>query len=69
MDPSQSANMAIPPITGYMFAPGIFLSPEEGDQFLSSLDSDTRDYVLKHTDELRTRRDIDECIARLRNES
>lgn len=53
----------------YAFAPGIFPTREDSDSFLASLDSDTRDYVIKHTDEFRTKEDIIECINRLRGES
>lgn len=49
----------------YIFAPGVFMSEDERKDFLSSLDSDTRDYVIKHTDEFRTKQDIADCIERL----
>jgi hypothetical protein len=47
------------------FFPGVFASAQEGDEYLASLDSDTRDYVLKHTDEFRSRSDIIECVNHL----
>lgn len=54
------------PIEGnYAFLSGIFPTMEDSEKFLASLDSDTRDYVLKHTDEFRTKADIIECINRL----
>lgn len=67
MDPLFPSNPspAIIPISSFMFAPGIFFTDTEQNDFLSSLDSDTRDYVVKHTDEFRTRQDIDDCINRL----
>ncbi|HWT27671.1 MAG TPA: hypothetical protein VN131_07000, partial [Mobilitalea sp.] len=49
--------------TGFM--PGAFIS--DGKDYLASLDSDTRDYVLKHTDASRTRQDIIDCIDKLHN--
>jgi hypothetical protein len=65
--PGMQPSPALQPISSYMFAPGIFFSTDESNSFLSSLDSDTRDYVLKHTDDFRTRADIEECINRLHN--
>ena len=53
----------------YTFAPGIFLTKEDSDNFMASLDSDTRDYVIKHTDDFRSREDIMECINRLHGEA
>ncbi len=70
MDPTPFASVNSPvyfPIYGYGFIPGIFLDDNERDDYLSSLDSDTRDYVLKHTDEFRSRQDIEDCINKLRN--
>lgn len=70
MDPSQSAVApGLQPIPGYLFAPGIFLSETDSQAYLSSLDSDTRDYVLKHMKEFRSKRDIEDCIIRLRSGS
>lgn len=65
--PQVPPNSTVQPISSYMFAPGIFFTPNDENDFLSSLDSDTRDYVLKHTDEFRTRDDINECISKLHN--
>lgn len=45
------------------FMPGAFMN--FGDNYLESLDSDTKDYVLKHTGESRTRQDIVDCIDKL----
>ena len=72
MDPLQFIPVAQPisslqPIIG--FAPGVFPNIKESDDFLSSLDSDTRDYVLKHTDEFRTRSDVIDCVNRLHGKS
>lgn len=71
MDPMQGSimNSSMLPISGFAFAPGIFASDHEGEDFLSSLDSDTRDYVIKHTDEFRTKQDIVDCINRLHGKS
>ncbi|MBE5965787.1 MAG: hypothetical protein E7255_02270 [Lachnospiraceae bacterium] len=52
----------------YAFAPGIFPTKEDSDSFLDSLDSDTRDYVIKHTDDFRSKEDIMECVQRLHGE-
>ena len=59
---------SIPPVSmfgNYAFAPGVFPTDKDGDDFLASLDSDTRDYVIKHTDQFRSKEDIIECINRL----
>jgi hypothetical protein len=69
MDPIPFASVSYPaffPIYGYSFAPGIFINDNDTDRYLSSLDSDTRDYVLKHTDEFRSRQDIENCVNKLR---
>lgn len=57
------------PMSNYMFLPAFFSTEEDGNNYLSSLDSDTRDYVMKHTDEFRSKSDIIDCVNRLRNES
>jgi hypothetical protein len=59
----------VPPMYPFTFGPGIFPTIEEGNDFLSSLDSDTRDYVIKHTDEFRSRADIEECIQKLQGKA
>jgi hypothetical protein len=68
MDPVQfgtSMNPMLQPTSSIMFAPGIVNKVFSADDYLASLDSDTRDYVLKHTDESRTKEDIEDCIYRL----
>jgi hypothetical protein len=63
--PPTSTNPSFQPTGAFVFAQGIFNTDAEGNDFLSSLDSDTRDYVIKHTDEFRTRNDIFDCVNRL----
>ncbi len=46
------------------FFPGAFMNASSED-YLDSLDSDTRDYVIKHTDTSRTRQDIIDCVDKL----
>lgn len=70
MDPLSSPIPTQPIITSQtygnnLFMASMFASSEEENDFLASLDSDTRDYVLKHTDEFRTKQDIIDCIDRL----
>jgi hypothetical protein len=67
--PATMSNPTMQPVSSYMFAPGIFFTPEDGDKFLLGLDSDTRSYVLNHTDEFRTIQDIHDCIDRLQKGS
>ncbi len=69
MDPTQNqfttSNTTILPFGSYMFIPGIFDSDQDRDSYLSSLDSDTRNYVLKHTEEFQSRQDILDCVKEL----
>jgi len=51
------------------FLPGIFASLEESNDFLASYDSDTRDYILKHTGEYCSKDDILKCISDLHKKS
>ena len=67
MDPSQSYlnSQPVPMVQTYDgFMPGAFIN--DGNNFLASLDSDTRDYVLKHTDKSRSNQDIVDCINELK---
>ncbi|MDD3172892.1 MAG: hypothetical protein PHF63_04410 [Herbinix sp.] len=59
---------SIQPNNDVVFVPGIFASYEEVNDYLSSLDSDTRDYVIKHTSEFRSRADIIDCVNKLHGE-
>lgn len=65
--PPTSSSPSFQPYS--VFVPGIFDPVEEGHNYLASLDSDTRDYVIKHTDEYRTKADIIDCVKRLHEES
>jgi hypothetical protein len=70
MDPMQPFLNGQPiPFTqsSSIFVPGVYANIHDGDDYLASLDSDTRDYVLKHTDEPRSRQDIIDCVNKLRN--
>ncbi len=61
---SYSKDIPVPMVQTYSgFTPGAFMN--FGDNLLDSLDSDTRDYVIKHTGDNRTRQDILDCIDRL----
>lgn len=51
------------------FIPGIVANIGNGEDYLASLDSDTRDYVLKHTSEPRSQQDIIDCVNKLHNGS
>ncbi len=66
MDPQQTGGQPFP---GYMplagFVPGIFGTYGDGDDLLSSLDSDTRAYVMNNTEEPRSRQDIEDCLRNL----
>lgn len=57
------------PMSNFLFYPALFDTEEESNDFLSSLDSDTRDYVMKHTDEFRSKSDMIDCVNNLRNKS
>lgn len=66
--PLSQPSSSLQPVNGALFIPGVFPSVQDGDDFLSSLDSDTRDYVMKHTDEFRSRADVMDCVNQLRGE-
>lgn len=57
------------PLVMNAMVPGIFPTVSDRDNYLSSFDSDTRDYIIKHTDDLRSISDIEECVYRLRQKS
>ena len=74
MDSNQPIANDLPLLSSQMLGsaaliPGIFPLAESEDDFLSSLDSDTRDYVMKHTNEFRSKNDIINCVNKLRNGS
>jgi|GEM_PF-1924740 len=53
------------PFNTFLLVPNIFASIEGGNEFLSTLDSDTRDYVIKHSGEFSSKADIIDCIDKL----
>jgi hypothetical protein len=57
------------PMNNFALYPAFFETEEDSYNFLSSLDSDTRDYVINHTDDFRTKSDIIDCVYKLRNGS
>ncbi|HWT73781.1 MAG TPA: hypothetical protein VN258_03540 [Mobilitalea sp.] len=57
------------PFGNNVFLASVFTNMDEQNNYLASLDSDTRDYVLKHTDEYRSQQDIIDCVNRLRTGS
>lgn len=61
MDPVSQMNVAY----NVALFPGIFSTFEESNDFLSTLDSDTKDYVLKHTSDFSTRGELMECVRKL----
>ncbi len=65
MDPINSSYTSSNPIFA-QFATNVFTSDIERDNYLSSLDSDTRAYVLKNTGEFRTIQDVEDCVNKLR---
>lgn len=68
MDPVQfgtATNPMLNPTSSFMFVPAVTNNTNAAEDYLSSLDSDTRDYVLKHTDDFRSRQDIEDCVYRL----
>lgn len=62
MDPVQMPLMN-PFYSGFLVNNVIPLGDEE--EYLTSLDSDTRDYVMKHAEDLNSLDDIRECINEL----
>ncbi|MFQ9509980.1 MAG: hypothetical protein ACLRZ7_03460 [Lachnospiraceae bacterium] len=49
-----------------LFFPGIFTDGNDRDKYLDSLDSDTRDYVLHHTDAFSSRQELEDCVRALK---
>jgi len=62
--PAQPILSSVPTDNFFLY-PAVFLAVNEENDYLASLDSDTREYVLRHTDENRTRADVIECINKL----
>ena len=68
MDPVQFGPLTNPmlnPTTSFMFVPRETANVKDTEDYLTSLDSDTRDYVVKHTDEFRSIQDIKDCVYQL----
>lgn len=51
------------------FVPGVFESMQEGNEFLDSLDSDTRDYVVKHKDTFNSKDELISFVNKLNGNS
>jgi hypothetical protein len=66
--PTQPILTSQPYMNSVYFA-RIFTSKDEEDEYLASLDSDTRDYVLKHTDDFSSKSDLIDCVNRLHGTS
>lgn len=49
-----------------VFPPGLSASQQDREDYLNSLDSDTRDYVMKHTDQSSSKEDLMDCVRTLR---
>ncbi len=64
--PMQSVFTSVP-FGNNIFLASVFVNEEDQNSYLSSLDSDTREYVLRHKDEFRTRQDIVDFVGRMRN--
>ena len=68
MDPMQYSSTVIPafvPYGSFAFAAGIFLNDEDRNSYLSSLDSDTRSYILNHPEEFGSRQEIDDFVSQM----
>ncbi len=46
--------------------PSIFFHINDRETYLSGLDSDTRDYVIKHTTQDASREDLERCVSQLK---
>ena len=62
---SLGPNPASQSLLSATLAPGILAGNKNSNEYLASLDSDTRDYVMKHTGSDRTIMDIVRCVERL----
>jgi len=64
MDPSGTPTPAMPPLyPGFLI--NYFAYTQDGNDYFDSLDSDTKDYVAKHVDDLSSINDIKACIDEL----
>lgn len=57
------------PYISSLYAPDIFSSGDEENEYLASLDSDTREYVLRHSGEFSSKEDIFDCVNRMHGTS
>lgn len=64
MDPNRMPAPVIPPLySGFLID-----YAQDGNDYFDSLDSDTKDYVAKHVDDLSSINAIKECINELHGE-
>ncbi|BCN31474.1 hypothetical protein [Anaeromicropila herbilytica] len=69
MDPLMPINPMFPNFSIYPAAtPKLIGTDNEKEEFLASLDSDKRDYVLKHTSLDCSVKDLEECMKDLKGE-
>jgi hypothetical protein len=54
------------PLVMNSLIPGIFPTIADRDNYLSSFDQETRDYILQNTDDFRSISDIAKCVERYR---
>ncbi|HKM05286.1 MAG TPA: hypothetical protein VJZ04_11990 [Lachnospiraceae bacterium] len=55
---------SVQPLYPSLFS-GVFSSAQESNDYLSSLDSDTRDYVIKHTSDFNSKDELIKCVDEL----
>ncbi len=46
--------------------PEVFPTIADRDDYLASFDSDTREYILQNTNDIRSISDIEECVRQMR---
>ncbi len=59
-------NQVQTPVVVNAMIPGIFPTIVDRDNYLSSLDTETRDYILQHTDDFRSVKDIADCVEEMK---
>jgi hypothetical protein len=67
MDPNRTPAPVIPPLyPGFLI--NYFTSEQNENDYFDTLDSDTKDYVEKHVEDLSSVNDIKACIDELHGE-
>lgn len=68
MDPFNLTNATLfsnMPMNNFLLVPGVFGANNEDNEFLNSLDYETREYVQSHSSDFQSRDEVIEFVNRL----